>query len=111
MARASSVAPSSHTLLDSLGALDNDRRLQILEWLKSPTDHFRPQVDGDLVDDGVCAVLIAEKLGVSQPTVSEHMRVLVASGLVDAKRIKQWTFYKRNEKAIAAFKRALRDML
>ena len=108
---ASAPHPSSHGLLDALGALDNDRRLQILEWLKTPTKHFRPQVDGDLEDDGVCGVSIAEKLGVSQPTLSEHMRVLVASGLVDAKRIKQWTFYKRNEKAIAAFKRALRDAL
>lgn len=111
MTPATKTAPASSTLLDALGALDNDRRLQILEWLKNPTAHFRPQVDGDLVDDGVCGVLIAEKLGVSQPTVSEHMRVLVDSGLVDAKRIKQWTFYKRNEKAIAAFKRALRDTL
>jgi ArsR family transcriptional regulator len=108
---ATKTAPPSSDLLDALGALDNDRRLQILEWLKNPTAHFRPQVDGDLVDDGVCGVLIAEKLGISQPTVSEHMRVLVDAGLVDAKRIKQWTFYKRNEKAIAAFKRALRDTL
>src|SRR5690242_1513415 len=96
-----SPSPASSGLLDALGALDNDRRLRILEWLKDPTAHFRPQVDGDLVDDGVCGVLIAEKLGISQPTVSEHMRVLVDAGLVDAKRIKQWTFYKRNEKAIA----------
>ncbi len=98
-------------MLDCLGAVDNDRRLQILHWLKNPTRHFRRQVDGDLVKDGVCAVLIAEKLGVSQPTVSEHMRVLVSSGLVDAKRIKQWTFYKRNEGAIAAFARAVRETL
>ena len=111
MTPATKTAPASSALLDALGALDNDRRLQILDWLKNPTAHFRPQVDGDLVDDGVCGVLIAEKLGVSQPTVSEHMRVLVDAGLVDAKRIKQWTFYKRNEKAIGAFKRALRDTL
>ena len=111
MTPATKTAPASSALLGALGALDNDRRLQILEWLKDPTAHFRPQVDGDLVDDGVCGVLIAEKLGVSQPTVSEHMRVLIDAGLVDAKRIKQWTFYKRNEKAIAAFKRTLRDTL
>lgn len=98
-------------LLDCLRAVDNDRRLQILHWLKDPTKHFRPQVDGDLEIDGVCGALIAEKLSVSQPTVSEHMRVLLASGLVDAKRIKQWTFYKRNEKAIAAFNRSLRERL
>jgi DNA-binding transcriptional ArsR family regulator len=104
-------ASATLPLLPALGALDNDRRLLILEWLKEPAKHFPPQTDGDLVDDGVCGVLIAEKLGVSQPTVSEHMRVLVTAGLVDSKRIKQWTFYKRNEKAIAAFKRALREAL
>lgn len=88
-------------------ALANDRRLQILEWLKDPRAHFRPQVDGDLVDDGVCAVLIAEKLGVSQPTVSEHLKVLSQAGLVRGKRIKQWTFYKRDEARIRAVKRTI----
>src|SRR5277367_2049844 len=95
------------TNLRALQALANDRRLLILEWLKDPEAHFRPQVDGDLVDDGVCAVLIAEKLGVSQPTLSEHMRILVQADLVIPKRIKQWTFYRRNEPAIAAVKTAL----
>ncbi len=94
-----------------LKALANDRRLDILEWLKNPRAHFREQVDGDLVEDGVCGVLIAEKLGVSQPTCSEHMKVLTQSGLVSSKRIKQWTFYKRNEAAIAAFKQAIENQL
>lgn len=93
--------------IDALKALANDRRLDILEWLKAPRAHFREQVDGDLVEDGVCGLLIAEKLGVSQPTLSEHMKVLVQSGLVSAKRLKQWTFYKRDEAAIAALKERL----
>ena len=96
-------------IVDALKALGNDRRLQILDWLKDPRAHFRPQVDGDLVEDGVCGLLIAEKLGVSQPTVSEHMRVLTAAKLVRAKRIKQWTMYRRNEVAIAAVKRAIEE--
>ena len=91
----------------ALRALANERRLQVLEWLKDPTAHFPPQVDGDLVKDGVCGVLLARKLGVSQPTLSEHMRVLTQAGLVQAKRIKQWTFYRRNEKRIREIKRAL----
>ena len=91
--------------LEVLQALANDRRLQILEWLKDPEANFRPQVDGDLVKDGVCAVLIAEKLGVSQPTLSEHMRVLCQAKLVQAKRIKQWTFYRRDERVIKQFKK------
>jgi ArsR family transcriptional regulator len=91
-------------------ALDNDRRLQILRWLKEPTRHFRPQVDGDLEEDGVCGLLIAEKLGLSQPTVSEHMRLLVRAGLVRAKRIKQWTFYRRDPRRLDEVLRALRAL-
>jgi DNA-binding transcriptional ArsR family regulator len=92
-----------------LRALANDRRLQILEWLKQPRKHFRPQLDGDLVEDGVCGVLIAEKLGVSQPTASEHLKILLRAGLVRAKRIKQWTFYKRDAARIKKLKRAIVD--
>ena len=88
-------------------ALGNERRLQILAWLKDPRANFPPQVDGDLVEDGVCAVFLAEKLGVSQPTLSEHMRVLTQAGLVIPKRIKQWTFYKRDEARLAALTAAL----
>jgi DNA-binding transcriptional ArsR family regulator len=96
---------------NALRALANERRLQILEWLKDPEAHFRPQLDGDLVRDGVCGVLIAEKLGVSQPTVSEHLKVLARAGLVRPKRIKQWTFYKRDESRIRELKRAIRDAI
>ena len=93
--------------LVALQAIGNERRLQILEWLKDPRAHFRPQVDGDLVADGVCAALLAEKLGISQPTLSEHMRVLSQAGLVSARRIKQWTFYKRNEARIREIRRCI----
>jgi DNA-binding transcriptional ArsR family regulator len=92
-----------------LKALANERRLQILEWLRDTRAHFPPQVDGDLVEDGVCGALIAEKLGVSPPSLSEHMRILTAAGLVRAKRIKGWTMYKRDDKAIMAAKKAIRD--
>jgi DNA-binding transcriptional ArsR family regulator len=91
----------------SLRALANEKRLQILEWLKDPRAHFPPQVEGDLVKDGVCGVFIADKLGVSQPTASEHLKVLAQAGLIRGKRIKQWTFYKREEARIAELKRAI----
>ena len=90
-------------------ALASESRLQILDWLREPRKHFRAQADGDLVEDGVCGVLIAEKLGVSAPTLSEHMRVLTAAKLVRAKRVKQWTMYRRNESVIASVKRAIQE--
>jgi len=90
-----------------LRALANAKRLQILEWLKKPRKHFPPQVDGDLVEDGVCGVLIAAKLGISQPTASEHLRILSHAGLIRGKRIKKWTFYKRDEDRIKAMKNVI----
>jgi ArsR family transcriptional regulator len=91
----------------TMRALANGRRLQILEWLKDPKAHFPRQVDGDLVKDGVCGLLIARKLGVSQPTVSEHLKILAQARLVRAKRIKQWMFYRRDEANIRELKRSV----
>src|SRR5579863_3427399 len=89
----------------ALRALSNERRLQILEWLRAPRKHFPPQVDGDLIKDGVCGLLIARKLRVTQPTASEHLKILQRAGLIRGKRIKQWTFYQRDETQIKKMKR------
>lgn len=88
-------------------ALANDKRLLILEWLRDPRAHFLPQRDGDLVDDGVCSVLVAEKLEVSQPTCGEHLRLLSQVGLVRSKKVKGWVFYQRDEARIATAKELL----
>jgi ArsR family transcriptional regulator len=93
--------------VELLKALANERRLTILQWLQDPRAHFVPHEDGDLIEDGVCALPIAEKLGISQATLSEHMRILVQAGLVRPKRIKQWIFYSRDEGRIRAAKAGL----
>jgi DNA-binding transcriptional ArsR family regulator len=97
--------------VDFLKALANERRLQILDWLKDPRAHFRPQADGDLVEDGVCALLIAEKLRITPATLSEHMRVLSQTGLVRSKRIKQWIFYRRDDERIGVVKALIQESL
>lgn len=95
--------------VEVLRALSNEKRLAILAWLIDPTRHFPPQRDGDLVTDGVCSIFIADKLGVSQPTASEHLKLLTAAGLLRAKRVKQWTFYRRDEQRIAEVKRMFNE--
>jgi len=81
--------------------------MRILEWLKDPVSHFPPQVDGDLIEDGVCSCFIARKLRITQPSASEHLNLLADAGLIKGKKIKQWTFYKRDEKAIRKIKEML----
>lgn len=94
----------ANSLTESFGALAHPCRLELIKWLAAPVAHFPPQVDGDLVEDGVCAVFIARKWGVSQPTASRHLKILVAAGLIVAKRQKGWTFYRRNEPRILELK-------
>ena len=93
--------------IEILTALSCDKRLLILDWLKTPEKHFPVQVYGDLKKDGVCSVRIAEKLRISQPTTSRHMKLLVDAGLVRVKKIRQWAFYKRDEQTIAAAKKLI----
>jgi DNA-binding transcriptional ArsR family regulator len=96
--------------LAAIRAISSQKRLAILQWLKNPRRHFRPQVYGDLVKDGVCGLFIAEKLGVTQPTASQHLALLTQAGLVTPKRIGQWTFYRRNEREIRKLKRGLQGL-
>lgn len=85
----------------ALKALASPRRLQILEWLKDPVAHFPPQEHGDPIEHGACNQYIVDKLEVSQPAASRHMKVLVDAGLIIATPRKGWTYYRRDESAIA----------
>lgn len=98
---------SKRALLPHLKALASPVRLAVLSYLKHPVRHFPPQVDGDLVKDGVCADFIREKLGISAATASRHLTLLTDAGFLIATRKKNWTFYRRDEAAIRRFSRLL----
>ena len=82
-------------------ALASARRLQILEWLKDPEAHFPRQEHGDPIEHGACNMYITDKLGVSQPAASRHMKVLVDAGLVIATPRAGYVYYRRDTDAIA----------
>lgn len=68
-------------------ALADPARLSILEFLWAPaSDEFRTA-------KGICAGDIENFLGVSQPTVSYHMKTLVGAGLVRAEKRGQRVYY------------------
>lgn len=82
-------------------ALANPLRREILAWLREPERHFSAQEHP--LDFGVCAGLIDRRAGLSQSTVSAHLATLQRAGLLSARRVGQWIFYKRNEATIQAF--------
>jgi DNA-binding transcriptional ArsR family regulator len=60
---------------------------------------------------GLCASDIEERVHLSQPTVSHHMSILSKAGFVEAQKLGQWMWYRRNEPALREFTRVLRKGL
>ncbi|MDO5604209.1 MAG: winged helix-turn-helix domain-containing protein [Paracoccus sp. (in: a-proteobacteria)] len=87
-------------------ALSNDKRVQILEWLKDPAASFGPDHAIDEAE-GVCGLYIAEKLGVSPATASVHLKVLTQAGFISPLRIGKYTYFKRVEISFTEFARAI----
>jgi ArsR family transcriptional regulator, arsenate/arsenite/antimonite-responsive transcriptional repressor len=76
-------------------ALSDPARVKILEFLRSPGTGCC------VFDDRVCACDVERILGVSQATVSHHMRLLIDAGLVTAEKKGRWIMYRVNPAAFA----------
>ncbi|HWK23407.1 MAG TPA: metalloregulator ArsR/SmtB family transcription factor [Ureibacillus sp.] len=89
-------------IIEILKALSNEKRLQILKWLKEPEMYFTaPETEGaTLEEEGVCVSQLHQKLNVTQSTASQYLTMLHRAGLLEATRIGKWTYYKRNEEVI-----------
>ncbi|WP_131783356.1 ArsR/SmtB family transcription factor [Legionella gresilensis] len=85
-----------------LKALSNERRLQIIEWLREPAKHFTSS-HCDVSIDGVCVGLIEKKAGLSQSTISAYLSQLHQAGLITMERRGQWTYCKLNQPFIEQF--------
>ena len=76
-------------------AFCDENRLRILELLQ----------DGDL-----CACVLIEKLGIKQPALSYHMKILVESGIVESTPVGKWTHYHLSETGCAQAQTLLRTL-
>ena len=93
------------TLNRILQAVRDPNRRRILAALK---ERGGCSIDKDV---GLCASDIELRVKLSQPTISHHMAVLERAGLVEARRVGQWRWYKRNENTLKEFARTLKETL
>ena len=77
----------TNSVVETLKALADPARLSILEFL------WGPEAEDFRTEEGLCARDIEDFLGVSQPTVSYHMKILVGAGLVRADKRGQRVYY------------------
>jgi ArsR family transcriptional regulator len=66
-------------------AFSDENRLRILELLR----------EGEQ-----CACILLEDLSINQPTLSHHMKILCASGIVTGRRVGKWVYYSINDSGL-----------
>ena len=84
-----------------LKALADPHRLNILNFLLEPIQSCCSR------DEGVCACDLETFLGLSQPAVSYHMKLLVQAGFVRGEKRGKWVYYDLMPETFAAVRGAL----
>ncbi|HKD90490.1 MAG TPA: metalloregulator ArsR/SmtB family transcription factor [Terriglobales bacterium] len=97
--------PEEQQLTTMLRAIADPARRRILALLKQPGYCAIGR------SSGMCACDVEGQIGLSQPTISHHMAVLRKAGLVEAEKIEQWMWYRRNEKAVRTLAQYFRQHL
>ncbi|MDH2067062.1 helix-turn-helix transcriptional regulator [Pantoea sp. GD03673] len=86
---------------NALKLLSNPTRVAVLKWLKNPDEAFAGYSQLYPFEQyGVCASLIQDKAGLSQPATSLCLKALHNAGLVEASKVGKWTYYRRAEPRI-----------
>ncbi len=76
--------------------LDQDQAKQLAEWFRVLGDPVRLRLLSIIASMGeACAACdLVEPIGVSQPTVSHHLKVLHEAGLVEREKRGRWVYYR-----------------
>lgn len=95
-------------IVDISKSLANSTRVNILEWLKDPEQHFPPHPTIGHFNFGVCGTFIQQKTEMSQSTISTYLVNMEKCGLLIATRKGKWTYFKRNETTISDYIESLK---
>ena len=88
-------AADAESMARALKVLADPARLRLLSLIQSQPGHE------------ACVCHLTEPLGLSQPTVSHHLKVLLEAGLVEREQRGSWAFFK----VVPARLRSLRELL
>ncbi len=80
-----------------------DRESEYLIF-KGLSDPHRIRILEILKDKEVCTCKLSCELGMPLSTLAHHMKVLVASGVINSRRCGKWTYYSLNKEQIQFMK-------
>jgi ArsR family transcriptional regulator, arsenate/arsenite/antimonite-responsive transcriptional repressor len=85
-------AADAESLAQALKVLADPARLRLLSLIQSQPDHE------------ACVCNLTEPLGLSQPTVSHHLKVLLEAGLVEREQRGSWAYFRVVPEPLAALR-------
>jgi len=88
----------------------NDNYLDNARVFKAFCDETRLMVLTLLQSGEKCACVLIAKLGLAQPTLSYHMKILVDSGIVAARKEGKWTYYSISDEGSDHAVRLIREL-
>lgn len=77
-------------------ALSDETRLRILKSISQMRE--------------LCECMIVPAFGLSQPTISYHLKVLREAGLIESERRGQWVYHRLNQRALLETVRRLAEI-
>jgi ArsR family transcriptional regulator len=86
----------------SAPALTEEAAVETAELFKALADPARVRIVNVLATSGepVCVCHLIEPLGLSQPTVSHHLKKLTDAGLLDREQRGRWAYYALRPQAV-----------
>ncbi|MGH8901430.1 MAG: ArsR/SmtB family transcription factor [Egibacteraceae bacterium] len=81
--------------------VDEDVVASPLPALKALAEPLRWRIMELLASEELCVCHLVAELGIAQPLVSHHLRVLRRAGLVETSRYRLWTYYRLRADALA----------
>ena len=88
-------ATDAEQLAAALRVIADPARLRLLSLIQAQPGHE------------ACVCHLTESLGLSQPTISHHLRVLLRAGLVEREKRGSWAYFRVREEPLAALRAVL----
>jgi len=88
-------AEDAENIARALKVLADPARLRLLSLIQSQPDHE------------ACVCNLTEPLGLGQPTVSHHLKVLLQAGLVEREQRGSWAYFRVVPEPLAALRELL----
>jgi ArsR family transcriptional regulator len=96
------------------GAIDDDRARAMAPVLAALADPVRLRIVSILIassEGSCCGCDLEQPLGLSQPTISHHLKVLREAGLVEGEKQGRWIHYRVVDDRLAEISEALTPAL